>query len=60
MKTHEFNEIRQLSMSTEQKGREILLINQFRSTMHEDNTTQYIGRKSLKKNKSTNLNSDQQ
>ena len=40
-KKYTFNEIRQLSTSSGQKGRENLLINQFRLQIHEDNTPQY-------------------
>ena len=57
-RTHKFNEVQQLPMSSGQKGREILLINQLQDTNTRDNTPLYIARESLKKRKSMDLKSD--
>ena len=56
---HEFTEVRQLILSSGQKGREILLINQLHNIIYGDNATLYIVRDSVKKKKPTSLNSDQ-
>ena len=43
-RTHKFNEVQQLPMSSGQKGREILLINQLQYTINRGNTPIYIAR----------------
>ena len=47
MRTHKFNEVRQLAISSIQKGKEILLINQLKDTNIADNTPLYVAREFL-------------